>query len=272
MVSSPLALRLALLLPPFLALVALGSEASGVAFAGEAGVPEALARLAGGRALLALLPPGRPGSHAPRHLAATLAWSWILGLAFASPLPAAGLAFPFAALVALGFAFLGPAKIVPRHERLLGAPRGAEHALWVAPLVAAAVALRFDHSPLDAAAIAAAVSVGPGATLRSQPRGSFALAGAGLVASWLPLAPAGALVAATCAAWSWIARAERRGLALAAIALGIVAAAGAPFAAGLAAIQFSASTAAPTRTQAFVQTALGAVAGSLLGWRFAVTA
>lgn len=237
-----------------------------LALAAPGGALDVIAQVAAGRALLALLPAGRPGSHAPRHLAATLGWSWLLGLAFSAPLPTHNLALPFALAVAAGYRFLGPAAMVPRHERVMGAPRGTEHALWIAPLAAAALGLWLGHSPLDAAALVAALSIGPGAASRAHPATPLILSGLGIAVSLLPLLPFGIFFAAYPAIWSWLARAERRGLSLAAFVLGVVAATGAPLAAGLAIAAFSSATHHTSRRVAFLQTFLGVLAGVGLAW------
>ncbi len=80
-----------------------------------------LAIALGGRVVLSLLPPGRPGYHEPRELPLTWAASHLLGLVVLAGGGGVVTFAAFAAVASVRFATL-PGALVPRHE--LASPRG----------------------------------------------------------------------------------------------------------------------------------------------------
>ena len=225
-----------------------------------------LTQLAAGRALLTLFPPGQPGSHAPRHLTATLGWSWLLGRPFASPSPLAGVGVPFALVVALAFAFLGPGRMEPRHDRAPGSARGVERiGLWF-PLALGAVALlRFPvpHA-VDTSATAAALWIAPTAAQRASRSTALVLSTAGVLLLPFATRPAGLAALAAAAAVPWLVRADRRASWCVAFCLGSLAASGAWLAAGAGAAGLAVATARPARRHVALVLAVACAGGWLL--------
>ena len=227
---------------------------------------EALATLSAGRAVLSLLPAGRPGGHSAAELPATASASWLLGWVL-WPLPGAvGLAplhawLGFTAAVTIGWRIYGLGALVPRHEPLL-ARRGA--IAWAGVGAAAGlVAVGGWKAPTAELTVLAAGLVlmeGELRRLRLAPvLGALVLALASTAAFWPELRTGAGLAAAALAATrGWLARAERRGLWISA---GLAAGLAAPLVVGPAAALLVLATHSASRRRALTA-ALVAVAGS----------
>jgi hypothetical protein len=219
-----------------------------------------LAVLAVGRILLAWLPPGAPGAHAPRELAWTLGASYALGLAALvlehQLLSAAELAVvplwaifaPWAVLLVARLATL-PGALVPRHEPDAPPAGWPARAVWLAAVAGVLWfaahapdqraqllhALKLDQRALDAANWLALLALADFGLERARAlpgqRALIALVLAALGAWRAFDQPSGVLSASAlcciaCAAGTiaWLRRADRRGLWLAIVCASGVAA------------------------------------------------
>lgn len=205
-----------------------------------------LAALLVGRTLLALLPPGFPGSHRPSELPATCAASWLLGcavLALETTLLGGrgGLLVacaPWVPIATLRIWSL-PGAMVPRHEPaaepvgvapfvsatatlaslaiLVGRSRGTwSDAVALAALVpAAAFALRVARrAPLSRHLVVAALAISLAAHPVGLPTGALVGGGGAFALAWLRRADArGAWLSIAC--WTGVAALDPSGLPLA---------------------------------------------------------
>ena len=243
-----------------------------------------------GRVLLALLPPGLPGRHAPAELAATWAASHLLGT-FALSVEAGifevlGLSPPVAlflapwVLLALGRWLTLPGAMVPRQE--LPREKATPLALvlhGLAALLVLAAALKIGTGgtvAADGLAILALASHALATARRAQASRALAacVLGAALAGAiaWLrvpslalPLSIGGGAALSI----PWLRRADRRAGALAVLAFAGAATLGpreALFgAAGIAALWIH--TAAPSRSALAILALAAFVPAALLGWR-----
>ncbi len=254
-------------------------------------VHETIARALGlalvGRGILALLPAGDPGGAASKDGAVVWATSAVLGGAWSailSPTATAreALAVPLLWVplaIAGALWMLGPAGLRPRHRHLaLPDPRAS---LWergarlAVALAVGAVVLLPGGSVLGVALVSmgalalAAAGVAPQAAVAAGAGLGAAVAIAGV---WVPTdvvldalhpahAPAGALLALA-GATLWLRRADRRGLALAALGLAIASAAAPFFVLALALVALVTATAAAGRRRALPWVAAALAAGA----------
>ena len=222
--------------------------------------------LAAGRALLSLLPPGRPGGHSLGELPGTLAASWLLGMLVQHTLWRLGLPvleglglFPLA--VAILWQLFGTGALVPRHAQQLEPRRWFELLPWILPIVWVSTAAPSPWTGVwtfTASRIAAFVLIERGLRqARCTPQvTAAALAVAGLLPVLGPLGmPGGLLLGASAAlASGWILRAERRALWLSA---GVLATSVTSWFALAVPVAVFGLTAAPSRRRALLPLGLG---------------
>lgn len=236
--------------------IALRGDVSGTAQPPARSFGRALLALAGiallGRTLLAWLPAGLPGRHAPGSLASTWAASHVLGIAALvltrSLLAPLGLSDSIVAVAALWAILLAarvlslPGSLVPRHELPGERPRAAHRVASLA-IVCAIVALvghvgRSASPDADPRLVATAIVswlAAAGLVAHGLERGRRAPAPRRLLVALFVLTPSGLAASAAgrvdavvalgfaggCAGLvSWLRRADRRGLALALASFG----------------------------------------------------
>ncbi len=229
--------------------------------------------VAAGRALLSLLPAGRPGGHSLGELPATLAASWLLGMLVQfvtcrMGLPVPEIAIGFTLAVTVGWRLFGTGALVPLHVQRLQ-PRGWVGWLpWILPVAWLVAGSPTEYSGVwmfQPTRISAFVLIERGLRQARCTPGvtASALGIVGLLPVLGPFGMPGGLTlgAAAAVAAGWILRAERRALWLSA---GVLAMSMTSWLALALPVAVLAATPAPSRRRALLPLGLGAAI--LVAW------